>query len=116
MSNSYPMTEENKFINAIETFKRRVDNAARVVWNAGDIDVADIREVALNVVKEATHHKKVGGLNFIKIGRLSASYSIKKKPVVIKPAPIAPAPIAPTLDQLEQAAKMQERMARFIKR
>lgn len=114
MSNSYPMTEENKFFNAIDTFKRRVDSAAKVIWNAGDIDLNDVKEVAVNVLKEKTNHKKVGGLNFIKIGRLSASYSIKRKPVAVKPVIVAPV-IAPTLDQVEQAAKMQARIARYVK-
>lgn len=92
MSMSHPMVDLS-FAGRLNAFKARVDNA---------IDTcADALEGAINV-----EHKKVGGLHFVKVGRLSASFSIKRKPEVAKP-----------VDAFEPTCcvSLDDRIARFVR-
>lgn len=64
MSNAHPMTKPYA-LTSLEGFKARVD---RMFINA-----ADALDGALNA-----SHKKVGGIHFVKLGRINLNVSVSK--------------------------------------
>lgn len=99
MSNSFPMTS-NSFEAKINGIKRRSDVLIAVSAQAID-DVLNISP------RELFRYRKHGGLHFAKVGPVSFSWSVKKKPKAALPEPCIE--VIPTSDEL------QSRISRFVR-
>jgi hypothetical protein len=93
-------------IGRLNSFKERVDEMFTAIGKVAEIDF-------VQEAKDAIKYKKVGGLNFIKVGRVSASWSVKKKaaaPVIV--APIVATPVELEADRARLAARIERIRAR----
>lgn len=83
MSDSYPMTK-NGFESRLDRVQAIVDTTKYFAGRFARADLADLAEDAKEVALDAINYKKRGGLNWVSIGPVNASWSFKKTSPKIK--------------------------------